>query len=220
MTDLTITVRGEHSIEAPAELGVAYVSVRLDGTDRTEVLTKAGALGQVLSEELRAAESAGGVRAFSTARVSVWSDRPWNDKGKQLPLVHYATLTARAEFTDFTALSTWITEASEREGVSIDRVSWELTKETAKNTEAAAAQGAVQVAVDRATAYASALSLTNVRAIALADQGLMTTSPQPEQMFAVARSMKADAGGGAPSIPLEPTPITVSATVEARFIAS
>lgn len=218
MTDLTISVRGEHSIDVPAELGVAHVSVRIDGPERTQVLAQASALGQQVAQELREAEAAGSLKSFFTNRVSVWSDRPWNDKGKQLPLVHHATLTSRAEFTDFTALSAWVTQVSEREGMTVERISWELTKETAKETEKAVAQGAVQVAVDRATAYASALGLGNVRAIELADQGLMT-APQHEAMFAVARSMKADSVGGS-SIPLEPTPITVSATVEARFVAS
>lgn len=220
MSDVVITVRGSHDTRVNAELGIATVSVRLDGAQRARVLADAAALAQTLKDELTAAEAAGTVARWSSDRVSVWSDRPWNQDGKQLPLVHHASVGTRSEFTDFAALSEWISTVSEREGVTVDAVSWELTPETAKATEAEVAQGAVAVAVERATAYATALGLQTVRAVEIADAGLLrtteTAAPEAKMMFA--RSAMADAGGS--GLELEPRPITVSATVEARFAAS
>lgn len=221
MSEVTITVRGSHEDRIPAELAIAEVAVRLDGPDRASVLADAVAIAQRLKDELSAAQTAGAVARWSSDRVSVWSNRPWSNDGAQLPLVHHASIGTRSEFTDFSALSEWIAAVSEREGVVVDGVRWELTPATARATEAAVAQGAVSVAVERARAYASALDLHTVRAVEIADTGLLRTSDAPERAAApmmMARS--ASAGSATPALELEPRPITVSATVEARFAAS
>ncbi|HWI32251.1 MAG TPA: SIMPL domain-containing protein [Microbacterium sp.] len=221
MSEVIISVRGEHEDRIPAELGVARVSVRLDGPKRDAVLAEASALSQQVRDELQALQGAASVTQWSSDRVSVWSDRPWSQDGKRLALVHHASVGARAEFSDFAALSDWVTKVSEREGITVESVTWELTPDTAKATERQVAGGAVQVAVDRATAYAAAIGLGGVTALEIADVGLLSKGGEesgpgaPKMMRAL---MAADAGGG-PALEFEPQPIVVRAAVEARFAA-
>ena len=44
MSEVIITVRGEHENRIPAEVGVARVSVRLDGPKREDVMADASTL--------------------------------------------------------------------------------------------------------------------------------------------------------------------------------
>lgn len=218
MTDVVITVRGEHSRQVPAELGVAQVSVRVDGPDRSEVLYQAQALASALQTELRAAEAMSSLSQWNSQRLSVWADRPWNNEGKQLDLVHHASVSTTSQWTDFSALSEWVSRVSEREGVAIDDISWRLTTETANKAEGEVAQSAIKVAVTRATSYATALGLSEVKATQIADAGMLASESQPSpRMHMADMAMKGRAGGA--SFELEPDEITVSATVEARFIA-
>ncbi len=220
MSDVVISVRGEHETRVPAELGVATVSVRLDGPDRAAVFAQASTLAERLVAELADAQQRGTVAQWSSERVSVWSDRPWSQDGTQLPLVHHAAMSTRSEFTDFAALSEWITAVSEREGVAVDGISWELTPATARTTESEVAQAAVGVAMQRATAYAAALGLSSVRPSEIADAGLLKSAEAAMGKQAVAMRAFADSAGGGGGLQLEPRPIRVAATVEARFLAS
>ena len=159
---------------------------------------------------------------WSSQRVSVWANRPWNNEGKQLALVHYASVEITATFTDFAALSWWISDVAERDGVQVDNVTWRLTPATAKSMEADVAAQAVKVAVDRATAYASAIGLASLTPLEIADLGLLTDAsagpaPAPKMMRAMA--MGAMDSGGAPAVELQPEDIVVTAAVEARFSA-
>ena len=104
----------------------------------------------------------------------MWANRPWNSEGKQLALVHYASVEFTATFTDFASLSWWVTDVAEREGVQVDGITWRLTPATAKATEADVAAQAVKVAVERATAYAGAIGLTSITPLEIADLGLLT----------------------------------------------
>ncbi len=220
MTDVVITVRGENQVLVAAEIGVAQVAVRFDGATRAEVVEQAQRLAAEIQQELIAAETSGAITKWSSERLSVWADRPWNDKGEQLPLVHHASIQSVSEWKDFSALSEWISRASEREGVAVDGVNWKLTRETERATENAVAQGAIQVAIDRASAYATALGLANVQAQQIADVGMLSNQSNMKAPMMMARGASADRLGGAPSFALEPEEIEVSATVEARFVAN
>jgi uncharacterized protein YggE len=147
---------------------------------------------------------------------------PVEQRGKQLALVHYASVEITATFTDFAALSWWISDVAERDGVQVDNVTWRLTPATAKSLEADVAAQAVKVAVDRATAYASAIGLASLTPLEIADLGLLTDAspgpaPAPKMMRAMA--MGAMDAGGAPAVELQPEDIVVAAAVEARFSA-
>ena len=222
MSEVTITVRGEHETRVLPEEAVAHLSVRAEGPERGAVVERIAALAAPLRDDLTTRKDAGGVTDWSSQRVSVWANRPWNNEGKQLALVHYASVEITATFTDFAALSWWISDVAERDGVQVDNVTWRLTPATAKSMEADVAAQAVKVAVDRATAYASAIGLASLTPLEIADLGLLTDAspgpaPAPKMMRAMA--MGAMDSGGAPAVELQPEDIVVTAAVEARFSA-
>lgn len=222
MSAVIITVRGEHESRVAAELGVAHVSARAEGPDRGPVIERIAALAAVLRTELTELKNADSVSEWSSERLSVWSNRPWNDQGVQLPLVHYASASFTAAFADFTALSAWVSEIAARDGIQIDSVESKLTPASHAAAEADTAARAVTVAVSRAGAYASALGRGEVTPLEVADLGLLTRAgtssgtPQMDRMM-MASPMSAKAG---PAVEFEPEDIVVTAAVEARFSAS
>jgi uncharacterized protein YggE len=215
MSDVIITVRGEHETRVAPEEGVVHLSVRCDGPERAPVVELIAALAAPLREELAARQASGEVSEWSSGRASVWSERPWNNEGIQLPLVHHASVDVVATFTDFAALSFWVSAVAEREGVQIGGVTWQLTSTTRRTVEAEVAAHAVQTAVSRATAYANAIGHASVTPLEIADTGLLgrpEADPGPRMM----RAMATDAS---PTLDFQPQDITVTAGVEARFAA-
>lgn len=224
MSEVTITVRGEHEARVAPEEAVAHLSVRAEGPERGAVVERIAALAAPLREDLETRKSAGTISEWSSQRVSVWANRPWNNEGRQLALVHYASVEITATFTDFAALSWWVSEVAERDGVQVDTVTWRLTPATAKSVEAEVAAQAVKVAVDRATAYAGALGLAALTPLEVADLGLLThgsdaSSPAPKMMRAAPMAAMDSGAGGGPAVDLQPEDILVTAAVEARFAA-
>lgn len=224
MSDVVITVRGEHETRIAPERAIAHLTIRAEGPERGAVVERMSALTEPVRDDLAARKSAGTVVEWTSQRVSVWSERPWNNEGKRLAQVHYASVDLSVTFTDFTVLSWWAGEVAERDGVQLGWIEWKLTPETRASVERDVATQAVGVAVARATAYAGALGLANVTALELADVGLLTqqsgpeASPAPRMLMAKA-SFASDAAGGGPAVQLQPEDIVISAAVEARFAA-
>jgi uncharacterized protein len=222
MSDVIITVRGEHEVRLAPEQGIVHLTFRAEGRDRAPVVEQVSTIAAPLLDDLRNRQEAGSIDEWSSQRVAVWSDRPWNADGRQLPLVHHASIDVTAAFSDFAALSWWVSEIADRDGVQVGWVDWRLTPATRAAREQEVAAHAVQVAVARATAYAQAIGRTEVTPTEIADLGLLTRAeaapaPAPKMM----RSMAAmDAAGSAPAMQFQPENITLSAAVEARFRAS
>ena len=215
MSDVIITVRGDHETRIAPEQGVVHLSVRCDGPERGPVVERIGALAAPLREELAARQSSGEVSEWSSQHTNIWAERPWNNEGVQLPLVHHASVDVVATFTDFSALSFWVSAVAEREGVQVGGVTWQLTSATRRTLEADVAARAVQTAVSRATAYAKAIGHASVTPLEIADIGLLgrpEADPGPRMM----RAMASDAS---PTLDFQPQAITVTAGVEARFAA-
>ncbi len=216
MSDVVITVRGESSARVRAEEAAVRVTVSVDGPSRGPVVEQAQERASSVQDGLVAHLRSGEVSEWSSARVSVWSDRPWNAEGAQLPLVHHATVELSATFIDAGALSWWLGDVTESDDVQVTAVDWRLSPETRARTEREVAAEAVHVAVERATAYADALGLASVAAVEIADAGLLATRPEaPAPMGA--RLMAASAGGS--SFSLQPPEIVVTSVVEGRFRA-
>src|SRR6478735_4290177 len=173
MSEVVITVRSEHETRIAPEEAVVHLSVRTEGPDRGEVVERMAQLAAPLRDELETRKESGVVSEWSSQRVSVWANRPWNSEGKQLALVQYASVEISATFSDFASLSWWVSDVAERDGIQVDNVEWRLTRETARKTEAQVAQSAVTVAVERATAYAGAIGLSSVTPLEIADVGLL-----------------------------------------------
>jgi uncharacterized protein YggE len=223
MSEVIVTVRGEHEHRVVPEEGTARITLQVEASDRGSAVEQISQLATPVRDDLAARTADQGLREWNSQRVSVWAERPWNNEGKRLPLVHHASVEFRATFTDFAALSWWLSDVAERDGVQVDGVDWALTPATARTVEAEVAALAVQVAVARATAYASALGLATVSPLEVADVGLLSrdrpeSSAAPKMMRAMAFAADASGGGG-PAMELQPQDIVVEAAVEARFLA-
>jgi len=223
MSEVIISVRGEHETRLAPERGTVHLTVQTEGPERGAVVERVAALALPVREQLAERASAGTVAEWSSQRASVWANRPWNADGKQLALVHYASVEFTATFTDFAALSWWVGDIAERDGVQVSTVTWSLSPETARATEASVAAEAVRTAVARATAYAAAIDRTSVTPLEIADVGLLARAESESPAFTPkmlrAAAMSADSAGGGPAVELQPADITVSAAVEARFTA-
>ncbi|MBD7956693.1 SIMPL domain-containing protein [Microbacterium sp. Sa4CUA7] len=216
MSEVIITVRGEHERRVTPEQALVTLSVTTEGPDRPEVVERIAVLADPVSSDL-AARVGAGVVEWSSKRVSVWSERPWSD-GRRLAPVHHATVDLSATFDDIAALSSWVADAAERDGVQIGDVQWHLTPATRVAVEREVASEAVGIAVERATAYATALGLAAVTPLEIADVGLLVPRPDPSQPAGMMpAAFMADSG--APGLQFQPDDIVVSAAVEARFSA-
>lgn len=217
MSEVVITVRGESETRVRAEEAAVRVTVSTDGPVRGPVVERAQERAASVQDGLVAHLRSGEVSEWSSARVSVWSDRPWSSDGAQLPLVHHASVELSATFTDAGALSWWLGDVTESDDVQVTAVEWRLSRATRVRVESEVAATAVHVAVERATAYANALGLASVTAVEIADAGLLASRPETSA-FTPARMMSATADAGA-SFSLQAPEIVVSATVEGRFRA-
>ena len=216
MSEVIVTVRGEQERRLPPEHAVVQLSVRADGPERGPVVERVTTLVEPLRDDLIASQRSGEVVAWSAGRVSTWAERPWNAEGRQLPPVHHAALDLSATFRDFNALSWWLGEIAETDAVHVSDVRWELSPATRAVVERDVATEAVQVAVERARAYADALGLDSVTPLEVADAGPLTP-PHPEQAPRILRAMAMASDSGGSPIALQPADIVVSAAVEARF---
>lgn len=218
MSEVIITVRGESRSDVPPERAVAHVRASVDGPQRGAVVEQIAALAQPVRTELANRKAAGSIEDWSSGRVSVFADRPWNNEGRQLDLVHHASVELTATFADVLALSDWLNAIAATEGLQVGAVDWQLRPETRARIEREVATDAVAVAVERATAYAAAIGLTTVTPLQIADLGLLdgrTSEPAEPRMFARA-AMQMDA---APVVEFQPDDIVITAAVEARFSA-
>lgn len=223
MSDVVITVRGEHETRIAPERAIAHLTIRAEGPERGAVVERMSALSEPVRDDLAARTSAGAVVEWTSQRVTVWSERPWNNEGRRLAPVHHATVDFSVTFTDFAVLSWWAGEVAEREGVQLGWIEWRLTPETRAAVEQEVATMAVGVAVARADAYAGALGLERVEPLEIADVGLLTRQDRPDSdpapRMLMARASAAADAGGAPAVDLQPEDIVISAAVEARFAA-
>ncbi len=218
MSKVVISVSGKSSRKLPPEHAVVHVTVSSDGPERSSVLAQVAALSEPLRAELEAAVTTGTVTAWTAERARIWSDRPWNDQGKQLPLVHHAQVPFTATYVDVAALSDWLNDIAQRDGISIGDITWDLTPDTRARVEREVATEAIGVAVERASAYAAALGLGTVTPTEVGDVGLTGDGGAKHARAAMfAHSATEDSVG--PGLDFQPGQITVNAAVEARFTA-
>ncbi|MGA5541694.1 SIMPL domain-containing protein [Mycobacterium sp. NPDC051198] len=161
----------------------------------------------------------GPVTWWSTGQVRTWANRPWNNEGKQLPLVHHASVDIQVKFSDFTALSRWVGgHVTDTGGFSLSRIEWALTAEHREELVTQVQTRAVQDAVIKAQRYSDALALGPVRPVAIGDAGMVCRPPDDSSSSPMMRAM-AVRGGAAPEIEFAPADIEVSVAVDAKFVA-
>ncbi|WP_223690045.1 SIMPL domain-containing protein [Leifsonia poae] len=223
MADAIITVQGEYELHHPAERGTVRLTVTYEGESRDEVLALATQRHISLTAELRDIHhpQSGPVTWWASDQLRVWGERPWNQDGRQLPVVYHAQVGIDAKFSDLAALSDWVGVVSLLDGVAVNGITWSLTEARKQTLVQEARRRAVENAVAKATVYATSLGLGSVRAVALSDPGMLGdgSSPgvPPQPLFA--RAVSADLSGGG-TLALKPEDITIAVQVHARFVAS
>ncbi len=218
-----ITVQGSFTAWYPAERATARLTVSFDGAEREAVLASATRSVQTVTDSITALHDpdAGPVTWFSSDRIRVWAERPWNNEGKQLAPVHHAAIGVTAKFRDFDALADWLSEVANVPGVQVEGVEWALTDSQRTSVTSEVRSRAVKDAADKARVFAQAIGLAQVTAVAIADPGMLGVQgigPSPAPMMMRAAAFKG--GGDAAPLAFTPEDIEVSASVDARFEAS
>jgi uncharacterized protein YggE len=218
-----ITVRGSYSAFQPPERATARATLGFEGPQMQPVYDR-------VVRDLEAVKASiveihdpehGPVTWWATQQVRTWANRPWNQDGKQLPLVHHASVGVEVKFRDFAVLTRWIAGHVERTaGFSLDGVEWALTELLRHQLERDVRARAVRDAATRAQEYADALELGPVRALALADAGMLGNGLHPMSVGAEAAYMRAGkAADSDGQLALSPEDIEVAAVVDGRFAA-
>jgi uncharacterized protein len=212
-----ITVRGSYSAFQPPERGTVHATIAYEGPAMEPVYDRVARDLETVKASVGPMKSADGpVTWWSAEQLRTWSNRPWNQDGKQLPLVHHASVAVEVKFRDFTALSRWVGEhVANTEGFRVSHVKWALTAQRREALLKEVRTRAVHDAVLRAQQYAEALGLGEIRPVAIADAGMLSARPENRSEAAYLRA--AAAGGGA-DVELVPEHIEVSAAVDARFV--
>lgn len=222
MTGTIITVQGSASEWLDAERGTATIRVSFDGPQRQPVFEAATEAASGITAALRELGD-GAVTRWSADRVAVWSQRPWNNQGKQLAPVYTAALGVTARFRDFDALAEFVERFATTPGVTVAGIEWDLTEETRTAALTRVRSAAVADATAKARAYADAAGLGELSPVAIADPGMLGDAGAggagaPELAFKAMRAGgSADAGV---ALTFTPDRIEVSAAVDARFRAA
>jgi len=213
-----ITVRGSFAAFERPERGTVHATIEYEGPAMEPVYERVARDLDAVKASIALLDGGenGAVTWWSADQLRTWSNRPWNKDGKQLPLVHHASVRLDVKFRDFSALSRWVGEhLANTEGFRIAHVEWALTAKRRDALEKEVRTRAARDAVTRAQAYADALGLGQVRPVGIADAGMLDTRPQSGPPAAY---LRAAAVGGASDVELEPEHIEVSAEVDARFV--
>jgi uncharacterized protein YggE len=218
-----IAVEGQATRSHPAERGTIYLHVAFSGTLRNDVVDQVARTHTILVDQVKEHVAAGAAERWDADSVHsyVYDDRVQSSKtgGKQRIRRFRASARLSVTFADFEALSTWLADVMDVEGVEIDRITWSLTDETRKALQAEARIEAAEETVVRAQSYADALGLGPVAPVAIYEAGLRGGGGGGGNvpMYAM-RAGAMDADGGA-HVELQPRDIDVEITVSADYEA-
>ncbi len=96
----TIAVTGHAEERIAPELGAVTLSVGGSGAARDDVYGRTSAAHERLLAAVRELEASGALEKWSADQLRVWSYRPWNNEGRQLPVVHQASADVEVVFRD------------------------------------------------------------------------------------------------------------------------
>ncbi|MFT4298117.1 MAG: SIMPL domain-containing protein [Aeromicrobium sp.] len=212
--EVTISVRGTHTVTHAPERGTVRARVVVDGSDAgwvTALAADAVALARESLSALHAPAQRGPVTAYSVDQVSVHAHRPWTDHGNPSPLVHTASARISATFSDPAALGRWIVEIVGVDGLRIDGVDWDVSSAMRQQLERDARREAVRHALRQAQDYADALGLGQVHVREIDDRRGAQDGPMPR--FA---AMAAQDG----SELFTPKDVEIASSVDAVFVVS
>ena len=203
MERVEITVRGEHTSYLPPERATVHAAIGLEGPSAPAVYDGVVDSARRVTSSVQALHDPGQgpITWFSSDQVRTWANRPWNQDGKQLPVIHHARLGWQVKFRDFASLSRWLGEVTLVQGFSVERIEWALTAEHKLEVTREVRRRAVQQALEKAQAYADALDLGPMHPIALADAGCSARASRPRAAPRRSRSRERVAGAATSSSP-------------------
>lgn len=216
-----ITVRGSFSAFQAPERATVHISIAYEGKAMEPVYERvAQDLGTVKAsiDKLKRLDPSP-VTWWSAEQLRTWSDRPWNKDGKTVPLVHHAAVGVRVKFCEFGEMSAWIgRRVAGTEGFRVSNINWALTEKRRSELLREVRTRAVRDAVERAQQYCDALGSGTVRAVAIADAGMLGDNLRPNEGGGPAYLRAGAAVAGGASLELVPEDIEISAAVDARFV--
>lgn len=223
MEQTTITVQGTFSAFYPAERATVGVVAQHESSTRDQAFSATLEAAETVRTAIREVEASDSavISRWSSNSVQVWSERPWQPDGQRGEQQFFAREDFSVTFADFSMLAAWVETVVAIDGVSVATVEWSLTpgRKTSATTEVRSR--AVQDARTKATVYAQALGLGSIRAIAVADPGMLgdqVRGSTPET--AMFSRVSATGDSGETRLTLTPEKIEVSAAVDARFAAT
>jgi uncharacterized protein YggE len=222
MTDTIITVQGRFSSFYPPERATVQLSVGFEGASREPVFSETVAVSSTVRSLLveRHSPASGPVTWWSSDSIQVWSSKPWSQDGVQLPPVFHSRVGFSVKFSDFAVMAEWIEKVAVLDGLTVGTITWALTEGRKTAVIAEVRSRAVKDAVAKASVYAQSIGLGSVRAVALADPGMLGErigASDDGGSHPLSRMMSAV---DAPELSLTPEDIEVDAVVDARFVAS
>jgi uncharacterized protein YggE len=219
-----IAVEGQATRSHPAERGTVNLHVAFSGTLRNDVVDQVSRTHTILVDQVKEHVSAGAAERWDADSVHsyVYDDRVKSSQtgGKQRVRRFRASARLSVTFRDFEALSTWLADVMDVDGVEIDRITWDLTDDTRKALQAEARIEAAEETVVRAQSYADALGLGPVAPVAIYEAGLRGGGHGGGNgpVYAMRAASMADADGGA-HVELQPRDIDVEITLSADYEA-
>lgn len=224
MPDTVITVQGRFSAYYPAERATLSLSVGLQGPDRSRVFEATNESAELVRTRIAGVhdKQAGPITSWSSDSVQVWAEKPWNANGLQLDPVFHTRIGFTVKFSDFVHLAGFVEEMIAVPGATIEQVEWRLTEASTSAVLAEVRSRAVKDAVSKASVYAQSIGLGTVRAIALADEGMLSDLSAGGSAIRSGGPMLMTAAGDAsgPQLSLKPEDIEVEAVIDARFVAT
>lgn len=223
MTGTVITVQGRSSAYYPPERATLFLGVHLEGNNRDGVFSATNESADLVRGRITGAHDpeSGPITWFSSDNVQIWTEKPWNANGLQLEPVFHAQIGFTVKFNDFVHLARFVEDVVPLPGVTVDRIEWALTETSRLGALADVRSRAVTDSVAKATVYAQSIGLGTVRAVALADEGMLSDlSPRPGQGVAASSLRLGAAPGAGPELSLKPEDIQIEAVVDARFLAT
>ena len=217
-----ITVRGNFTAFHAPERGTVHATIAFEGPAMEPVYDRVARDLEVVKVSvtpLKTGDRRPRDMVVCRAIAHLVELGPGIKEGKQLPLVHHASVGIEVKFRDFPALSRWVGQhVANTEGFRVSHVEWALTSKRRTELQRQARTRAVEDAVIRAQQYADALGLGEIRPVAIADAGMLGDNLRPESGVAAAHLRAAAAPAGGPDVELLPEHIEVSAAVDARFV--
>ena len=214
-----IAVHGAASASVPPEIAIARIVVEFTGADHPVIFARARQAHATVTTSAVALRDSNQVDRIVAPAVRGWVFDDWiqlDGRSEQKTTRYRAGSTIDIWFTDLAVLGAWLSEIVGIPGVEVRGITWDILDSTRDATMRHVRTEATQDAVQRASDYADALGLADVRL-----SGIFELLSQPEGETPPARPVVPTRGvaRGESSLDLRPDNITLTSFVRAEFDA-